>query len=330
VKPAKHTAAAQRLDLRAERLGDLLGETLRVETDHETVGGFLARARGDPSAAPAWVAVCREDRLVGLVAAGRILTADPQARLADLTEPAPITAQASSSLERTAWLAAHRGADVVAVEDEDGRFAGLIPTARFLPLLVHEHELDLANLGGFLRNTSVARTASEEPLLRRVLHRSPWLLIGLLGAVAAAQIVSSFESELERTVALAFFLPGIVYMADAVGTQTETLVIRGLSVGVSIRSIFRLEAITGAVVGLILSAAIYPFAFLMTGEANLALVVAISLMAASTCATLVAMALPVLMTRYRVDPAFGSGPLATVVQDLLSILVYFGVAMLLV
>jgi magnesium transporter len=60
----------------------------------------------------------------------------------------------------------------------------------------------------------------------------PWLFLGLLGAIIAADIVGAFERRLEEHVLLAFFIPGIVYLADAVGTQTEALVIRGLSVGV--------------------------------------------------------------------------------------------------
>jgi magnesium transporter len=144
--------------------------------------------------------------------------------------------------------------------------------------------------------------------------------------VLAARIVSAFETDLEETVAIAFFLPGIVYMADAVGTQTETLVIRGLSVGVSVKQILRLEILTGIVVGMLLSLAILPMAYLITSEIDLSIAIAISLMASTACATMVAMSLPWLMTRLSFDPAFGSGPLATVIQDLLSIVIYFVVA----
>ena len=67
----------------------------------------------------------------------------------------------------------------------------------------------------------------------------PWLLVGLLGSAADALVVRGFEGELAADVRLVFFLPGIVYMADAVGTQTEALVIRGMSIRVTIRSILR-------------------------------------------------------------------------------------------
>jgi magnesium transporter len=98
-------------------------------------------------------------------------------------------------------------------------------------------------------------------------------------------------------------------------------------VGVSVRRILRLELLTGVVVGVLLSVAIFPMALLVTDEADLSLAIAISLMASTACATVVAMLLPWLMTRLSYDPAFGSGPLATVIQDLLSIVIYFMVGL---
>jgi Mg/Co/Ni transporter MgtE len=81
----------------------------------------------------------------------------------------------------------------------------------------------------------------------------PWLLVGLLGALLAADIVGAYEQQLQANVMLAFFIPGIVYLADAVGTQTEALVIRGLSVGVSIGGVVRREVYTGLLVGVTLA-----------------------------------------------------------------------------
>ena len=109
-----------------------------------------------------------------------------------------------------------------------------------------------------------------------------------------------------------------MYLADAVGTQTETLAIRGLSVGVGIGRIARREAL----VGCLLAAAMLPLISWLWHDPALAVAVSVSVLAASTIATLVAMALPWLLHRLGRDPAFGSGPLATVIQDLLSIVIY--------
>jgi magnesium transporter len=228
--------------------------------------------------------------------------------------------------EVAAWRMVQHGESSLAVVDADGRFRGLIPPTRMLAVLLEEHDEDMARLGGFLAGTAEARRASEEPVSRRLWHRFPWLLLGLAGAMLSAGIVASFEEQLRQVVLLAFFVPGIVYMADAVGTQTEALVIRGISVGVPIRRILVRELVTGAVIGVAIAAAFLPFALLVWGDAEVAAVVALALFASCSTATAVAMGLPYLLHRLGRDPAFGSGPLATVIQDLASILIYFGIA----
>jgi magnesium transporter len=152
-------------------------------------------------------------------------------------------------------------------------------------------------------------------------------MLGLAGAMASAGIVSSFEEELQEVVLLAFFMPAVVYMADAVGTQTETVVIRGIVLGVRLRAILRRELVTGALVGAISGAAFWVFVVLAWDDATVAAVVAIAIFVSGTLATGIAMCLPYLFDRAGLDPAYGSGPLATVIQDLLSIVVYFAVAL---
>jgi magnesium transporter len=172
----------------------------------------------------------------------------------------------------------------------------------------------------------MATQAAREPLSQRLRHRMPWLTVGLAGAMASAVIVSGFEETLQREVLLAFFLPAVVYMADAVGTQTETVVIRALAVGVTMRQIFPRELATGLVTGGLIGVAFYVFARAIWGNDDVAAVVAISIAVSCSIATVVAMALPAIFDRLGTDPAYGSGPLATVIQDLLSITVYFLVA----
>jgi magnesium transporter len=197
-----------------------------------------------------------------------------------------------------------------------------------LAVLLAEHDEDLARLGGFMAGSERARSAAEEDVKQRLWHRLPWLLIGLLGAMASAVIVGAFEQQLEKKVLVAFFVPAVVYMADAVGTQTEAVVIRGLSVGVTLRPIVARELLTGLTIGLAIGGAFLPFALLAWGDAEVAVAVAIALVASCSFATIVAMALPWAFQRAGSDPAFGSGPLATVIQDLLSIAVYLAIATL--
>lgn len=276
------------------------------------------------------IAVCRDDRLVGLVPLEAVLSAPGGSRIESLMDADPPVVAPGTDQEIAAWKAVDHGETSLAVIDASGGFVGLVPPRRLLAVLLAEHDEDLERLSGVLRSTTTARRASGEPVSRRIAHRLPWLVLGLLGALASAGIVSSFQRDLESTITLAFFLPGVVYMADAVGTQTEAVVIRGLSVGVPIGRVVRRELLTGLAVGVVIAAAFLPVGMAFWADADVVVAVALALFAACSTATLAAMALPWLFDRLGADPAFGSGPLATVVQDLLSLLIYFAVATVLV
>ena len=268
--------------------------------------------------------------LAGLVPIERLLAAEDGTRVADLMNASPPIVTPTTDQQAVAWEMVRRGGSCATVVDSAGEFIGLVPPSRMLGVLLAEHDEDLARLGGYLTQTQSARSAAEETILRRLWHRLPWLLLGLAGAMLAAIVVGGFEEQLDKTVLVAFFLPAVVYVADAVGTQTETLLIRGLSVGVQLRDVVKRELATGLIVGVLMGAAFLPFALLVWGDAQVAVAVGLSLVASCSIATLVAMAFPWTLRRFGADPAFGSGPLATVVQDLLSITVYLLIATALV
>jgi magnesium transporter len=220
--------------------GDRVGDVRRT----------LVGRRFDSASA---VAVCADEILIGLVRIEDLLAADGDTTVEMVIDPNPPRLTAGIDEEQAAWRAVHRGESTLAVVDDDGGLVGLVAPARLLGIALEKHAGDLARLGGYLHRTGDARATSEEPVARRFRHRLPWLALGLIGALLSAGIVGSFERMLQAKILLASFLPGIVYMADAVGTQTETLMIRGLSVGVAIRKVARLEVLTGLLVGLALA-----------------------------------------------------------------------------
>jgi magnesium transporter len=272
------------------------------------------------------IVVLDEGRLVGLVALTRLLEAPEETPLRELVDSHSVAIRPGESEENAAWQMVRRRQSNLAVVDPDGTFRGLVPSHRLIGRLLAQHDEDAARLGGYLASSGRARLAAEEPVGRRLLHRLPWLLVGLVGAMASAVIVGAFEVQLEEVVLLAFFVPAVVYMADAVGTQTETLLIRGMSAGIDMRTVVRRELITGVLIGALIGLAFFPFALIGWGDADVALAVALALAASCSIATSVATILPRLLTRFGSDPAFGSGPLATIIQDLLSIAVYLAIA----
>lgn len=272
------------------------------------------------------VVVCDGGRFLGILRIEDLMAAPADAGVDGLMDrDAPVVAPGIDQ-EVAAWRAVRNEESALSVVDAAGHFVGLIPPYALLAVLLSEHEEDLSRLGGFTRGADAARASSEEPVERRFRHRLPWLIVGLAGALLAADFVGWFESQLQQTLILAFFIPGIVYLADAVGTQTETIVVRGLSVGVPLRRMLPRELLAGAAIGLALGLLGGLLVWWRWEDQQVALVVGLALAAACSTATLAAMAVPWLLDSLEVDPAFGSGPLATVIQDLLSILIYFGIA----
>jgi magnesium transporter len=298
-----------------------------IAAPRELVAEVLQRLSGHDYEIASHVVVCDRDRFVGIATIEHLLAAPGASTIESVMDRDAPAVGPGVDQEIAAWHAVRRGESALSVVDALGRFVGIIPPYKLLAVLLSEHEEDLSRLGGFLKSTTAAREASQEPVERRFLHRLPWLVVGLAGALLAADLVGWFEHQLEIKVLLAFFIPGIVYLADAVGTQTETVIVRGLSVGVPMARMVRRELPTGFVIGFSLALIAAPAVWWRWGDADVALTVSLAIFGACSTATIVAMLLPWLLERCGADPAFGSGPLATVLQDLLSILIYFMVAL---
>jgi len=272
------------------------------------------------------IVVCENGTFLGALRMEDLLAAPANVLISSIMNRGAVSVRPDVDQEVAAWHAIRTGQAAISVVDAHGRFIGVIAPARLLAVLWSEHEEDLSRIGGFTRSTVAARTTSQETVQRRFRHRLPWLLVGLAGALLAADFVGWFEAQLQHTMMLAFFIPSIVYLADAVGTQTETIIIRGLSVGIGIRQMILRELLTGLAVGIALGAAGGLLVWWRWGASDVALVVGLALLVACSTATLAAMAVPWLLAKFGADPAFGSGPLATVIQDLSSILIYLAIA----
>jgi cation transporter-like permease len=217
------------------------------------------------------------------------------------------------------------------VVDRAGVLLGVVPAPALLEILHREHVEDLHRLAGIARESELARDSIESPPIRRARDRLPWLLVGLCGSMLAAFVMSRYERVLQANLAIAFFVPAIVYLADAIGTQTEAVVVRGLSISrLSLRELLFAELGTGMLIGGTLGGLALPFIGLAYGDFRLAASVALAVCAAGSAATTIGLLLSWLLQRMGKDPAFGSGPLATVIQDVLSLLIYFAIATALV
>ncbi|MBS1155231.1 MAG: hypothetical protein H6R07_1155 [Proteobacteria bacterium] len=265
-----------------------------------------------------------DEKLVGIIPLASLFPLPRETRIGSVAHANYPKVHATTDQERVASLALHHALNAIPVIDAKGHLLGIVPPAALLHILRREHVEDIHRFAGITRETHMAREAIESAPLYRLRHRLPWLLAGLVGSVLATFIMVRFETALSASPSIAFFVPGLVYLADAIGTQTEAVAVRGLSLSqVRLGLLVGGEVRTGILIGLVLGGLTFPGVWLAFGDLNLALAVSTALIVAGGIATTLGLFLPWLLGRLGSDPAYGSGPLATIIQDLLTLLTYF-------
>jgi len=268
----------------------------------------------------------KRQRLLGIVPMAELLGAGMQHQLGEMMLEPLTTVRPDDDQELVAAAAVEYGMSDVPVTNRAGRLLGIVPARALLRIQRGEYIEDINRLAGILRSNRQALAAMEGSRFYHALRRLPWLIIGLCGGALATWVMASFEAELERRIAVAFFVPAIVYLAGAVGTQSVTIAVRGLSLSrASLRTLATGEMLTGMIIGIVLAALAYPVTAWFIGDTQLATAVCLAIIVASALSTTIGLLLPWAIWKAGGDPALGSGPVATILQDILSLLAYFGI-----
>lgn len=247
----------------------------------------------------------------------------------DIMKKEIVSVRAHTHQERAALLALQHKIKAVPVVDKENVFLGIIPFDVILKILDKEAVEDMLRLGGIYHKGSFDDLI-RLPILQSIKHRLPWLLTGLLGGLLAAAIIGGFEETLSQNLILAAFIPLIVYMADAVGTQMEAFIIRDLAVNptLSFLKYFLKQISAVSLIGIITSVFLSLISFALYGNALISIVLGVSLFFATISSVFSGLIIPYLFGKLKLDPANASGPIATIIQDVFSVLVYFVVASL--
>lgn len=157
--------------------------------------------------------------------------------------------------------------------------------------------------------------------------RIPWLFLGLVLGSISVLFIGQFEKLLSEKIQLSFFLPLIVYMSDAVGTQTEAIYIRNLArKKIRLMTYLVKELILGLIMGTLFGILIALFAYIWLRSFEISFTVGLAMFGSVSIATIVALIIPNILYREKTDPALGAGPFATIIQDSITIVIYFLVA----
>lgn len=239
-----------------------------------------------------------------------------------------VTANIRSHPEEIAYLALKHGIKAVPILDEHGKLLGIIPHDAVNKTLYKELREDILHLAGVSRRHLTIDNILEIPIIQSVRHRLPWLVVGTLGGLAIARIIGQFEQTLSDNLVLAAFIPLVVYIADAVGTQMEAFVIRDFALfrKLDFGRYFIRHFLAVLVIAFLLGVVISVIGFILYQQRDIAFVLGLAVAGSTISALFSGLIVPLLFRKLKLDPANASGPLGTIIQDAISVVIYFFIA----
>jgi magnesium transporter len=274
-----------------------------------------------------------ENRLVGVQSLRELYHHDGKLAVGDVCRRHDlVTLPPDAPQARAAYEALRHNLKGVPIIDAHHHFLGVIGSDVLLSILYKETHGNLMRLAGI--------HGAEPPPFDNVMkispwkslrHRIPWLFLGLLGGLFSARIIGFFEGTLEEHLILASFIPLIVYMSDAVGTQMEAFIIRDLAIEhrLKFRKYFFRQLSSVLSIGVLFGLLLLIGTTVFFEDFRLGLTLGLSLALAILSAIVSGLLIPFFFSRLKFDPANASGPIATILQDILSVFIYFSVATLL-
>lgn len=267
------------------------------------------------------------NRLVGIVSLRDLLLESPESKVRDIMNPEVISVNVNKDQEEVANLVKKYDLVSIPVVDSRQRLVGRITHDDIIDVIEDEADEDITLMAGVLR-----QEIAEESPLKISRARLPWLIAGLGGGIIAALVIDQFEASLQTLLALAFFFPVIMAMGGNTGTQAATVAVRGLATGdISLVNIgkrlwmeMKVALVNGVICGILLGAIVWYW----LSDFRLGSVIALSLVLIILISGFIGAAVPLLLKKWHVDPALATGPFVTTSNDILSLLIYLGLATL--
>ncbi|HEX6304447.1 MAG TPA: magnesium transporter [Anaerolineales bacterium] len=264
-------------------------------------------------------------RLVGVVSLRQLVIADPATRIEDILDTDVISVRAGIDQEEAARLMLRYDLLALPVVDEQNHLLGVITHDDLVDVLEEEATEDIFRLGG---------VPEEQPpdvsFSSALKTRLPWLVLNLGTAMASATVLSLFENTIAQIAVVTAFFPMVAGVSGSAGTQTLTVIVRGLALG-ELHSRDALRALTREVAiglsnGLAVGILVGVIAMIWKGTPLLGFVVGIATLLNMITAGLAGVLVPMGMQSLKVDPALASPVLVTTLTDTLGYLVYLSLA----
>jgi len=265
------------------------------------------------------------EKLVGVSSLRQLVLVPPETRLKDIMATDVVSVQTDMDQEEVARIVARYDFLAVPVVDGAHRLVGIVTVDDVIDIIRKEATEDILKMAG-----AGEEFVETKSILKSTRIRLPWLFASCIGGIVAFLIIGKYEHSLTKFAYLAAFIPVIMGMGGNIGTQSSTIVVRGLATGrLSIRDIgpvvFK-ELSIGLILGLVYGLLIGSVAHYRYSMVPLAVAVSLAVISSMSIAALVGSLVPMGFARINIDPAVATGPFVTTAIDILSVSFYFLIA----
>ncbi len=269
------------------------------------------------------------DVLKGIVPIRAIITSSPDALLKDVMLENVATIPVEMDQEEVSNIFQKYGYMAMPVVNEQGVMSGIITVDDIMEVLSDEHTEDMYRLAGLDEEEEIDGT-----VLDSIKSRLPWLLVNLLTAILASATVSLFDATISKVVALAVFMPLVTGMGGNAGTQTLTLIIRGIALKEidfeNKKEILKKEFLVGIIHGASLGLIVAILGGLWEGNYIFGIVIGVAMFLNLVVAALSGFYVPLLLKKLGIDPALASAVFVTTMTDVLGFFFFLGFATIMI
>ncbi|WP_124327132.1 magnesium transporter [Desulfonema ishimotonii] len=267
-------------------------------------------------------------KLVGVSSLRQLVVVAPDTPLREFMSTDVFSVRTDTDQEDVAKLVARYDILAVPVVDDTNQLMGIVTVDDVIDIFREEATEDILKMAG-----TGADSIETQSVFKSMKIRLPWLFASCIGGIAATFIISSFEETLSKVAYLAAFIPIVMGMGGNIGTQSSTIVVRGISTGLlDVRDIWSVvfkELSVGFLLGLTYGILIGTVAQVQHGIFALGAAVAMAVISSMSVAALVGSMVPMLFAKINVDPAVATGPFVTTSIDIIAVFLYFQIATLL-
>ncbi len=266
-------------------------------------------------------------KLTGVCSLRQLVVVPSQKTLREFMSTDVFSVRTGTDQEEVAKLVARYDILAVPVVDNTNKLVGIVTVDDVIDIMREEATEDILKMAG-----AGAEFVETRSVYKSTRIRLPWLFASCAGGLATMIIIGGFEDSLQKLAALAAFIPVIMGMGGNIGTQSSTIVVRGLSTGlINVRDIWAIvvkEISIGLLLGLIYGAFIGIVAHFRYNMYQLGGAVCLAVICSMSVAALVGSLFPMIFARLSIDPAVATGPFVTTSIDILAVFLYFEIATL--